>query len=257
MKGFISTQRWVGGLVVGLFVTVSGCSNYHKLVDPCWPQRWNAIAREEVREPLAAQVNNGLVLEQTLWNHHFEYMDVVQPNGVIVRTPTARLSSAGKSHLDRLIRRRPLPLPDVFVQTTHEVSYDPAMKIEDYRQLRDRLDGERVEAVRRYLMATRPEVAFNITVHDPAPVGMLAPEANDLVGKHLSATVGAFAPTAGAANKNTQQAFGTQFNQSQQQVDQNVKQGVDQNVTQPPGAAGPAPGVPPVPPVPPPAVNQN
>src|SRR5688500_5604173 len=98
MKGFIPKVLAVGGLAVGTLGN-RGCGGLEKCYDPCYPQRWNAVAREEVREPLAIQASNGLCLEQTIWNHHF-------------REGTAELTPGARATLDRLSRRRPEPVPE-------------------------------------------------------------------------------------------------------------------------------------------------
>src|SRR5947208_3637487 len=42
------------------------------LYDPCWPERYNAAARDEVLEPFRNQVNNGVVMHHTIWNWYFD-----------------------------------------------------------------------------------------------------------------------------------------------------------------------------------------
>src|SRR3954453_10883192 len=75
-----------------------GCYGYRDLVDPCYPQRYSFMARKEVKAALAPQVNNGHVLDQTMWNYHFE-------------PGTDRLTAGGIEHLAYLARRRPAPDP--------------------------------------------------------------------------------------------------------------------------------------------------
>src|SRR4051812_19110825 len=38
------------------------------LYDPCWPERYNTLARRSVNHAMAPQVMNGHVLDQTVWN---------------------------------------------------------------------------------------------------------------------------------------------------------------------------------------------
>src|SRR5579871_1840134 len=45
---------------------------YRTFVDVCWPERYNAAARDEVLDPFRKQVNNGNVMFQTVYNFMFE-----------------------------------------------------------------------------------------------------------------------------------------------------------------------------------------
>lgn len=174
MNGFIKRTLLVGGLVAGC-CSVAGCTEtYNELVDQCWPQRYTAIAREEVEEPLATQADNGLVLDQTIWNHHFEQgKEVLHPSG--------------QAALNRLARRRPSPVTQVFVQTSQDVpvAYTPE-KPGEYTLARTDLDNKRSKAVKDYLAAIQPGVSYTVTVHNPSPVGMNANEA----AKHVSQALG-------------------------------------------------------------------
>ena len=76
MKGFI--PRTALGLGLSLF-TLAGCAAYRDIVDPCWPERYNYMARQEVKEGFAPQVQNGHVLDQTVWNYHFEAKKTGEP----------------------------------------------------------------------------------------------------------------------------------------------------------------------------------
>jgi hypothetical protein len=66
-----------------------GWTRYYNAVDPCWPERYNAQARANTIAPFAAQVNNGHVLEQTVWNWHFD-------------TSSDTLNPAGQAKLDAI-----------------------------------------------------------------------------------------------------------------------------------------------------------
>lgn len=166
MNGFIRKAAAVGCCAAGLLTTVGCTQTYNELVDPCWPQRYNAIAREEVSEPLAIQADNGLILEQTMWNYHF-------------RQGTDQLTPGGQALLSRLARRRPAPVPQIFLQTAHEpdISYIPG-KPEQFATDRTELDQKRIKAVTDYLKAEQPGVSFNVMVHNPTPVGMHSTEAS-------------------------------------------------------------------------------
>lgn len=155
MKGFITKTLNVVCLAGGLMSL--GClPNYHNVVDPCYPQRYIAMARKDVEQHLAPQVQNGHILDQTMWNSHFE-------NG------TAKLTPGGLEHLQYLVRRRPAPDTIVYVQSAQDVTYDPAAP-EKYVEARRTLNAERVASVQKFLTveADGRNLNFNVVVHDPA-----------------------------------------------------------------------------------------
>jgi len=161
MKSFLKRATAVACVGGGLALTW-GCGVYRDLVDPCYPARYSAMAQASVNETFAAQVTNGHVLDQTVWNYHFE-------------RGTAKLTVMGETHLAYLARRRPAPDPKVFLQTAQDMAYDPANPVE-FAKVRAKLDGDRTQVVLNYLQATtagRP-VAFDVTVHDPAETGIAA-----------------------------------------------------------------------------------
>lgn len=142
------------GAVVG-----GGCLPYRNAVDPCWPERYNHTARKEIVDGFAPQVQNGHVLDQTIWNYMFV-------------TGTDELNGVGKYKLDYMIRRRPMPDPNIFLQTAHDVMYNP-QEPDRYADQRRELDQRRVAAIRAYLSAQtvgRP-MAFDVAIHDPYTVG--------------------------------------------------------------------------------------
>jgi hypothetical protein len=167
MKGFIAKTVAVlclgGGLAITSGCQYGGCQDlYYNCVDPCWPQRYSAMARASVEQATAAQVNNGHVLDQTIWNFHFE-------------AGTDKLTPGGLYHLAYLARRRPAPDPHIYLQTAQDIAYDSAHP-EGFVQARGELDSRRIAAVQKYLQvqtASRP-VPFQVTVHDPGEVGMSA-----------------------------------------------------------------------------------
>jgi hypothetical protein len=161
MKGFISKTLAALSLGGGLAAT-GGCVNYYDLVDPCYPQRYNYMARQEVVAAFAPQVNNGHVLDQTVWTYHFE-------------KGTDRLTPGGMDHLTYLARRRPCPDPKVYLQTAQDVPYDAAVP-EKFVEARAELDRRRIQAIEKFLNAItagRP-MSFEVCLHDPADVGMAA-----------------------------------------------------------------------------------
>src|SRR5689334_6925484 len=167
MKGFIAKTLTVACVAGGLG-TAGGCLGYHDVVDPCYPDRYNCMARQEVVEAFSPQVQNGHVLDQTVWNYHFEY-DEERHMG------TDRLTPAGMEHLAYLAHRRPCPDPNVYVQTAQDIVYDPALP-EKFVEERCHLDALRLAAVQKYLNAYTAgrNIAFNVCLHDPTEVGMSA-----------------------------------------------------------------------------------
>lgn len=137
----------------------AGCNRYRDRVDRCWPERYNKTARKSLVDAFAPQVQNGQVLDQTVWNYFFE-------------TGTDELNGYGRSKLDYMVRRRPEPDPNVFVQTAHDLPYDAAMP-DKQAEVRRELDIKRVASVQRYLNAQtvgRP-FRFELAIHDPFMVG--------------------------------------------------------------------------------------
>ena len=71
MKGIV-TKALAGAALAGGLMS-GGCYRaYQKCVDPCWPERYDYAARVEVISSFAPQVQNGHVLDQTVWTYHFE-----------------------------------------------------------------------------------------------------------------------------------------------------------------------------------------
>src|SRR5437868_1877918 len=105
MKGFIR-RSVAAGCVAGSLALAGGCY-YRDLVDPCYPERYQNAAKQEVYAACAPQMNNGHVLDQTVWNYHFE-------------TGKDKLTPGGVEHLAYLARRRPCPDPTVYVQTAQD-----------------------------------------------------------------------------------------------------------------------------------------
>ena len=135
---------------------------YAEVVDPCWPERYNAVARQEVLAPFAAQVANGTVVDQTIFNYHFE-------------PGTDKLTPGGYDKLDYLARRRPAPDSRLYLQTTRDVSYDAA-KPEVVGTTRADLDAKRIAAVHKYLTASVAprQIAFEVQVIDTPDLSIRA-----------------------------------------------------------------------------------
>ncbi len=158
MNGFV--KKTLAAWVVSGFAAMSGCV-HEGFRDPCYPERYSAIARQEVRAAFAPQVNNGHVLDQTVWNTDFE-----------PRSDT--LTAGGKEHLAYLARRRPTPDPVVYLQTAQDVPavYEPAAP-DKYMMARNQLDSQRAVAAQKYLVAiSAPRaIPWEVKVHDPPTVG--------------------------------------------------------------------------------------
>jgi hypothetical protein len=158
MKGFI--RKAVG--LVGLAAVSAGCYEYRNLVDPCYPVRYELMARQEVDAAFAPQVQNGHVLDQTVWNYFFE-------------PSSDRLTPLGLDRLACLARRRPQPDCNLYLQTAQDLLYDQAAP-EKMAEARQELDERRKAAVQRFLVqqtAGHP-VAFHITIHDPTETDLAA-----------------------------------------------------------------------------------
>src|SRR4051812_16512593 len=153
----------MGGAVLAGAMLAAGCHHgdgYSGHGDPCWPDRYANESRASVVANFQPQVENGQILDQTIWNMHFEY-------------GTDRLNGAGMDKLDQLARRRPHPDPRVFVQTARDIPYDAA-NAASYAKSRVDLDTARVASVQKYLATTltgRP-APFDVQIHDPSYPGI-------------------------------------------------------------------------------------
>jgi len=172
MNGFIKktlTALLVGGGSALSLAGFTGCNCCRNHVDPCYPERYNYMARDSVLETVINQSHNGHVLDQTVWNHFFE---------TDKNMPTDRLNAYGREHLAYLSRRRPNPDPKVYLQTAHDLAYDPKAPPEAYAMARSELDSKRLQAVHKYLTALTAGrnrgFDFIVAIHDPAPVGISA-----------------------------------------------------------------------------------
>jgi hypothetical protein len=189
MKGFIAKTTPVVFLS-GALAALGGCVGYRDVVDPCYPERYEYASREEVKAAILPQVNNGHVLDQTVWNYQFER----NPDG----TASDLLTPGGEAHLAYLARRRPHPDPSLYLQTAQDIPYDPAHP-ERFVEERAKLDNLRIAAIQRFLNAQtagRP-MAFQVAVHDPAEVGMSAISADRAVREMLYSYRGSVVGAAG------------------------------------------------------------
>jgi hypothetical protein len=141
---------------------LAGGDWYKDCVDPCYPQRYEYMARKEVYAAFGAQVAHGHMLDQTVWNYHFD-------------AGTDRLNAMGLDHLASLARRLPQPDTLLFLQTAQDVTYDPAApdKMSDARA---DLNAKRIAAVQRFLLAQTAGhgLDFQVVPIDPSEVGLPA-----------------------------------------------------------------------------------
>lgn len=194
MKGI--RAKSLAGLALASGIAASGCSNVQKCVDPCWPQRYNAVARQEVISAFAPQVQNGHILDQTVYNYQFE-------------PGTDRLNASGMDQLDTLLRRRPMPDPRIFLATSRDLSYDPGNP-EAMVDSRRELDNKRAAAIQKYVaaqMSGRP-MQIEVVVHDPMPVGEAADPVNRSIRLNQNSTTGSLLRGATATTASSTGASG-------------------------------------------------
>ncbi len=195
MKGFV--RKALAGAALAGGLSAVGCEHAQRIVDPCWPERYDYVARREVISAFAPQVQNGHILDQTIYNYQFE-------------PGTDRLTQAGQDQLDVLLRRRPVPDPRIFLATARDLGYDPGNP-DALASARSDLDNRRAAAVQRYIwaqMAGRP-MPFEIVVHDPMPVGEHADPANRSIRLNHNSTTGTLAGGASATTASSTGASGT------------------------------------------------
>jgi hypothetical protein len=166
MKGFIHRTLTTVSLAGGLAVAAGCTMSYHDCCDPCYPERYEAVARQETVAAIAPQVRNGHVLDQTVFSTEFD-------------PGSDQLTAAGMEHLAYLARRRPAPDPVIFVQTAQDVPYDGAAP-DKFVDARRQLDLARAAAVKKYLLALTADqgLTFTVFVHNPPDVGISAIEDN-------------------------------------------------------------------------------
>lgn len=167
LRNVLTKTAWAGALLGVLSVT--GCyGTFHELVDPCYPERYNCKAREEVNDLRATQVQNGLIYEQTMFVHHFNpASETLHPGGV--------------AHLERLANRRPVPETTIYLQSaqnTYDLDYK---KPEEYASKRKELDEKRKKEIEGYLKMERPDVAFTVVLSNPAKVGLSGAEGRSAI----------------------------------------------------------------------------
>ena len=151
MKGFIKQTATGICFSAGLF-TIMGCYHYREIVDPCWPERYNAIAAHSVRDMQIAQADKGHILNQTLWNEDFDG-DKIKPSGI--------------ARLKWIAGREPTPvLMKVYLQNADvPLDADTAKYIRE----QERANDGRRKAMQAFLStqtAARNGTVYQIDVHD-------------------------------------------------------------------------------------------
>jgi hypothetical protein len=187
----------LAGVALSGTLAAAGCQHTGKCYDPCWPQRYSAASRQEVISAFAPQVQNGHILDQTLYNTQFE-------------AGTDQLTASGRDQLDILMRRRPAPDPRIFLATARDVSYDPNNP-DALVTTRSDLDNRRAAAVQRYLAAQtagRP-MTFEVVVHDPMSVGEAGDPANRSIRLNYNSTAGSLSGGATATTASSTGSSGT------------------------------------------------
>ncbi|MEI6773045.1 MAG: hypothetical protein WCL90_15940 [Planctomycetota bacterium] len=161
--------------LVPLSLTITGCFGYRDVVDPYYPKRYNVDARNSVRASLAPQVSNGNVLDQTVWDFHFE-------------TGKPELNAMGKDHLKRLARRRPVAQEVIFLQ----VAQNPDENANNKELNKARSENIKTHMTKISQDKVHPE--FQVVLHDPAEVSGSGIEATRIIGGKQSGVSGIFTP---------------------------------------------------------------
>ena len=181
MNGFITKNTLRLCFSAASLVSLIGCYHYRELVDPCWPERYNAIARQSVRDMHNIQADKGHLLDQTIWNWQFE----PEKNGAA----GDKLNGAGMEVLRRISRTLPAPDMHLFVQNAQDIPYVDGVPPDKIINQREHLNRRRIDSILRFL-ATQPSAggsaSYQVAVHDFAPPGLpgyqtvIAVERNDL-----------------------------------------------------------------------------
>jgi len=186
MKGIIA-RTMAGTCGLALLGASLGCHGFYlPLYDPCYPERYEYMARQEVNAGFLPQAANGHALEQTIWNYYFE-------------AGTEKLMPGGQDYLKTLARRRPQPDQMIYLQTAQDVAYDPAAP-EKYALTRANLDAKRIAEIQKFLSAETAGRGqnFQVMVHDPNEVGISAERMLPQIRRLTAAGTGILAGGGGA-----------------------------------------------------------
>ncbi|QVL34182.1 hypothetical protein KIH39_09825 [Telmatocola sphagniphila] len=177
----------VGMFGLSLSTGCQVCDRYHEAVDPCAMERYNSTARANTMSLYAAQVHNGHILDQTIFNYNFE-------------AETDKLNVSGLDKLDQLVRRRPAPDSRLFLATATDIPYNAENPTAFSEKQRD-LDAKRIAAIKKYLAsrtAGRP-TSFEVYIHDPSDPSISAISARNATTAQLSNYSGGGGAAGGAA----------------------------------------------------------
>jgi hypothetical protein len=197
MNGFVTKRLLaLAALLVCGGAAVAGDDDcwYRRLVDPCYPQRYEYMSRKEEQAAFGAQVARGHMLDQTVWNYHFV-------------AGTDQLNMMGLDHLATLARRLPQPDTLLFVQTAQDVTYDPAAP-EKMSDARAELNAKRIAAIQKFLLAQKAGCGldFQVVPIDPPEVGLAAIPVNFAINQLWTTRFRGGLPTFGG---NIAGGFGT------------------------------------------------
>ncbi len=139
----------------------AGCCAYRNWVDVSYPERYEYESRHIVAGAIETQVENGHVLDQTVWNAHFD-------------PGTDRLTPAGIRDLMYMARRRPAPDTVVYLQTANDIPLDPE-KPDVIMETRRKLDEARQKMVERFMTA-QTGLPCTVVVHNAPEPSLYGPE---------------------------------------------------------------------------------
>jgi hypothetical protein len=179
MNGFI-TRSTIGLILCAGMSTLVGCNCYRDLVDPCWPERYDSMARHSVRDMAFVQTEKGHILDQTIWNWMFE----VDPKTGFV---TDRLNGAGIEQLKYISRHLPAPDGQLFLQTAQDISYVNGIAPDRLVAQRTDLNERRIASIQRFLatQSVLHPASYTVAIHDFAPPGL---PANPIAGTKVPPT---------------------------------------------------------------------
>ncbi len=158
-----------------LGLAVAGPGAAHDPAQPALPNDMAAVytqqSRAAVIHPLVTQARNGIVLDQTVWNHYFY---IYYPERV------EQLHPSGAAAIDRVVRRHigdgGHEVLHLFLQRAQDVP-PPDDGVREAAARRVKRDQERAKAVADYLAYAWPDVPYTLVVYDPHSVGINGEEA--------------------------------------------------------------------------------
>ena len=126
------------------------------------PGDYTRSARYSINRQLEVQTLEARVLTHTLWNYHFQ-------------EDSDELRASGRAQLDRLARRFPHGIPEVFVQSAHDFRLEEDT-LDNYFARRKQLNTLRTQTVSDYLQRVAAGQTVAIQIHDRPTVGMSGAE---------------------------------------------------------------------------------